>query len=75
MWAGLSLPIQLCLSVIFLEPCKCCADLKEALKGAHFSAGAFLLDKLVEVLDLGAGQGCGVLGFAWQRELLLLAPC
>lgn len=31
--------------------------LEEALEGADFSAGGFLLDKLVQVLDLKAGQG------------------
>lgn len=73
-WAGLFLPIQLCLLVVFLEQCKCRGILEGALKGADFSAGGFLLDKL-EVLDLEAGQGCGMLGFACQRGLLLLAPC
>lgn len=59
----------------FLESCKCRADLEETLKGADFSAGGFLLDKLVEVLDLEAGQGYGVLGFACQRGLPPLALC
>lgn len=77
-WVQLFLPIQLHLLVIFahfLEWCECGGVLEEHLKGADFSAGGFLLGKLVEVLDLEAGQGCGVLGFACQQGLLPLAPC
>lgn len=76
-WAGLFLPIQLCLSVIF--PSACCGVLEEALKGANFLLGGFfcvswwrfLIWRQVRVRALRARGRCCL----WHpAELLLLLP-
>lgn len=73
-WAGLFLPIQLCL-LSFFGAVQMWWSPGGSSERSDFSAGGFLLGKLVEILDLEAAQGCGVPGFACQRGLLPLEPC